>query len=92
MIIGSIFVIMALVFGSSAVAIMGLIPLSILGVMLAFTGIQLMLLAADVMDQKDLLVVFTIAGLAMVTDMAIAFMTGIILYYILKWWYMWQKK
>ncbi len=92
LIIGSIFIIMALIFGSSAVAILGLIPLSVLGVMLAFTGIQMMLLATDVMEQRDLLIVFTIAGLAMVTDMAIAFMTGIILYYILKWCYPWRKK
>lgn len=91
LIIGSIFVIMALIFGSSAVSILGIIPLSILGVMLAFTGIQMMLLAADIGEQKDLLVMFTIAGLAMVTDMAIAFMTGIILYFILKWWHSWQK-
>jgi len=86
LIIGSIFVTLALIFGSSAVSILGLIPLSILGVMLAFTGIQMMLLISDINEQKDLLIVLTIAGLAIVTDMAIAFMTGIILYYILKWW------
>lgn len=87
LIIGTIFVVLALLFGSSAVSILGLIPLSILGVMLAFAGLQMMLLASDVTNQKDLLVVFTIAGLAMVTDMAIAFIVGIVLYYILKWRY-----
>ena len=92
LIIGSVFIIMALIFGSSAVSILGLIPLSILGVMLAFTGIQMMLLVADIRERKDLLIVFVIAGLAMVTDMAIAFMMGIILYYILKWWFSWQKR
>lgn len=92
LIIGSIFIILALLFGSSAMSILGLIPLSVLGVMLAFTGLQMMLLASDVTDQKDLLVVFVIAGLAMVTDMAVAFMVGIVLYYILKWRYSWQKK
>ncbi|MFH1821335.1 MAG: putative sulfate/molybdate transporter [Methanobacteriota archaeon] len=92
LIIGSIFIIMALVFGSSAVSILGLIPLSILGVMLAFAGIQMMLLAADVKEQNDLLIVFIIVGLAVVIDMAIAFMIGLIAYYILKWWYSWRKK
>ncbi len=71
LIVGTIFVILALLFGSSAVSILSLIPLSIFGVMLAFTGLQMMLLTSDVKNQKDLLVVFTIAGLAMVTDMAI---------------------
>ncbi len=92
LIIGTIFVVLALLFGSSAVTLLGLIPLSIFGVMLAFTGLQMMLLASDVNDQKDLLIVFVIAGLAMVTDMAVAFMAGIVLYYILKWRYSWQKK
>jgi len=92
LIIGGIFIILALLLGSSAVSILALIPLSILGVMLAFTGIRMMLLAADIREQKDQLIMFTIVGLAMVTDMAIAFMTGIVLYYILKWWSLWQRK
>ncbi|MGQ9788654.1 MAG: putative sulfate/molybdate transporter [Candidatus Hadarchaeaceae archaeon] len=92
LVIGGIFLILSLIFGSSAVSILGLIPLSILGAMLAFIGIQMMLLAADMKEQKDLLIVFTMAGLAMVVDMTIAFMTGIILYYVLKSWYSWQKR
>ncbi len=90
-IIGAIFVVLALLFGTGSVAFLGLIPLAILGVMLAFTGLQMMLLASDAMDQRSLIVVFTIAGLAMVTDMAVAFIAGIVLYYLLKWRYHGEK-
>ncbi len=92
LIIGSIFVIIALIFGSGAASILSVIPLSILGVLLTFTGIQMMLLSSDLKEQKDFLVVFTIVGLALATDMAIAFITGIVLYYLLKWWSLWQRK
>ena len=92
LIIGGIFVAMALIFGSSAMSILGLIPLSILGVLLASSGIQMMLLANDVKKELDLLVVFTIVGLNVATDMTIAFITGIILYYVLRVWSSWSKK
>ena len=90
--IGGAFIAMALIFGSSAVSVLGLIPLSILGVLLVFTGIQMMILATDVRDQKDFVVVSTIIGLTMATNMTVAFMTGIVLYYLLKWWSPWPKK
>jgi SulP family sulfate permease len=92
LLIGGIFVAMALLFGSSAVAILGLIPLSILGVMLAFTGIQMMMLAFDIRNQRDFLVVSTIAGLSVAIDMTIAFVAGVVLYYLLKWCGPWLER
>ena len=90
--IGGIFIGMALMFGSSAVSILGLIPLSILGVLLVFTGIQMMMLAVDVKGQKDFLVVSTIVGLSLATNMTVAFMTGITLYYLMKRWSPWSRR
>lgn len=92
LIIGMIFVAIALIFGAGAASILGVIPLSILGVLLIFTGIQMMLLSADLREQRDFLVAFTIVGLALATGMAIAFITGIVFYYLLRWWSIWQRK
>jgi len=90
--IGGIFIAMALIFGSSAVSILGLIPLSILGVLLVFTGIQMVKLATDMRVKSDLIVVSTVVGLALVASMTIAFMIGIILYYLLKRWGLWLNR
>ncbi|MDI6884631.1 MAG: putative sulfate/molybdate transporter [Hadesarchaea archaeon] len=86
LIIGGIFITMALLFGAGAVSVFGLIPLSILGVLLIVTGLELIILAVDVKDKRDFLVVSVIAGLAVATNnMTAAALTGIVLYYILKW-------
>lgn len=91
LIIGGIFVALALIFGSSAVSVLGAIPLSILGVLLVITGIQLMMLAINVREQKDFLVVSVIVGLSVVVNMTVAFMAGIVLHYMLKWWSPWSS-
>lgn len=90
--IGGIFLAVALIFGSSAVSVLGLIPLSILGVLLVFTGVQMVKLAADVRVKRDFIVVSMIVGLALVASMTIAFIAGIILYYLLKRWNLWLSR
>jgi SulP family sulfate permease len=83
--IGGIFITLALLFGATAISLLGLIPLSILGVLLIFAGIQLMRMLADVKGKRDLFVVFVVVGLAPLTNMAVAFGVGIVLHYLLKW-------
>jgi len=90
--IGGIFIAAAILFGSSAVSVFGLIPLSILGVLLVATGVQLMILAVDIKKQKDFLVVSVIAGLAVAIDTTVAFVIGILLYYLLRWRGPWLRK
>jgi SulP family sulfate permease len=53
-IIGGIFVLLALVFGENIVAILKLLPFSLLGVLLVFAGLQLALMIQDLRDRKDL--------------------------------------
>jgi SulP family sulfate permease len=83
--IGGIFIVLALVFGSSAAAVLGLIPLSILGVLLLFTGSQMMGLVLD-LKRRDVPVALTIIGVALATNMTAGFIVGIILYYLLRGW------
>jgi SulP family sulfate permease len=85
LIIGGIFITLALLFGASAISILGLIPLSILGILLLFSGIQMIKRLGDVKGAGSFVVVSTVAGLSLFTNMTIAFVIGIALYYVLKW-------
>ena len=84
LIIGGIFVALALVFGENMVAILNLLPFSLLGVLLVFAGLQLALMIQDVEERKDLFVVLLMLGIALATNLAVAFIAGIIVAYALK--------
>lgn len=84
LIIGGIFVSLALIFGENMVAILNLLPFSLLGVLLVFAGLQLALMIQDVEDRKDLFVVLLMLGIALASNLAVAFIVGIIVAYALK--------
>ena len=84
LIIGGIFVSLAVVFGENMVAILNLLPFSLLGVLLVFAGLQLALMIQDVEDPKDLFVVLLMLGIALTSNLAVAFIVGIIVAYGLK--------
>ena len=84
LIIGGIFVSLAVVFGENMVAILNLLPFSLLGVLLVFAGLQLAIMIQDVEDRKDLFVVLLMLGIALATNLAVAFIVGIIVAYALK--------
>jgi SulP family sulfate permease len=84
LIIGGIFVSLAVVFGENMVAILNLLPFSLLGVLLVFAGLQLALMIQDVEERKDLFVVLLMLGIALATNLAVAFIAGIIVAYALK--------
>ena len=82
--IGAIFVVLALLFGEAIVPVLRLMPLAILGVLLTFAGIQLALMIQDLTDRKDFFVVLLMLGLTLVFNLAVAFLTGIVVAYVLK--------
>ncbi len=83
--IGAVFVTIALVFGKMAISLLGLIPNSILGVLLLFAGLELAILMRDVSEKKDLFVAFFIAGIALATtNMGIAFIAGMVVLYVIN--------
>ena len=84
LIIGGIFVSLALIFGENMVAILNLFPFSLLGVLLVFAGLQLALMIQDVEDRKDLFVVLLMLGIALASNLAVAFIAGITVAYALK--------
>lgn len=84
LIIGSIFVFLALSLGESMIAILKLLPISILGVLLVFAGLQLALMIQDMRDRSDLFITLFMLGLALVSNLAVAFISGILVAYLFK--------
>jgi SulP family sulfate permease len=82
--IGIIFLILAILFGKHALAIIYLIPMSVLGILLVFAGSQLCLMIKDIKDKTDLFVVIIMLGITLATNLAVAFVTGIITAYAFK--------
>lgn len=84
MIIGVIFVLLALFLGTGILAVIYLIPLAILGVLLLYAGSQLCMTMIDLMSREDLFVAMVMLGFTLATNLAIAFLVGIALAYALK--------
>jgi sulfate permease, SulP family len=84
MIIGGIFVFLALIVGHQVLSIIYLIPMSALGVLLIFAGSQLALTLLDIKTRKELFVPIIILGITLISNLAVGFATGIVLAYLLK--------
>lgn len=82
--IGVIFLALAILLGMNALSVLNLIPMSILGVLLLFAGSQLALTLIDVREKKDLFVVLVMLGLTLASNLAVGFLVGIAIAYALK--------
>jgi len=85
LIIGAIFLVLALFLGSHSLAVIYLLPMAALGVLLIFAGVQLTLTLLDMQTRKDLFVPILVLGITLATNLAAGFLTGIAVAYILKW-------
>jgi SulP family sulfate permease len=82
---GSFFIILALFLGPHALSVIYLIPMSALGVLLIFAGVQLTLTLQDMKTRKNLFVPILILGITLASNLAAGFLTGIAIAYLLKW-------
>jgi SulP family sulfate permease len=82
--IGAVFVLLAVLFGQSTLVILSLLPLSLLGVLLVFSGAQLALMISDLTERKDLFVALIMLGITLTVNLAVAFLCGIVIAYALK--------
>jgi SulP family sulfate permease len=84
--IGIIFLVIALLFGKIAISLLSSIPYAILGTLLLFAGLELSLLIRDVKEKKDLFIVLMVAGIGFATtNMGIAIIAGLIIAKIINW-------
>ncbi len=83
--IGGLFIVLALFLGNHTLSIFYLMPMSILGILLVFAGNQLAMTILDVKDKKDLFVTLIMPGITIASNLAVGFVVGIALAYALKW-------
>jgi len=84
-IIGTLFVVLAILFGNSIVQIFNLIPMSVLGVLLIFAGAQLTLAMMDLDQRKDFFIATLILGITLASNLAAGFISGMIVAHVLRW-------
>jgi SulP family sulfate permease len=82
--IGLIFVALAILLGVHALSVLYLLPMSILGVLLLFAGGELSLNVIDMKERKDLFVSLMILGITLASNLAAGFIVGIGLAYAFK--------
>jgi SulP family sulfate permease len=82
--IGAVFILLGLLLGFHALAVIYLLPMAILGVMLLFAGSQLALTVIDLNVRKDLFVALMILGITLASNLAVGFLIGTAMAYALK--------
>lgn len=84
LIIGGIFLALALFCGPHVLAFIHLLPLSILGVLLIFAGSQLALTILDMFARKDMFVVLLMLAITVTSNLAWGFGVGLIVAHIIQ--------
>jgi len=84
LIIGFVFIVLALFLGNHILSVFYLLPMSILGVLLLFAGSQLAMTIMDLKGRKDLFVALVILGITLASNLAAGFVAGIVIAYALK--------
>ncbi|MDK2955904.1 MAG: sulfate permease, SulP family [Desulfovibrionales bacterium] len=84
LIIGAVFVVLAVLLGPNVAAVARLIPMSVLGVLLFFGGAQLALAVQDMRERSDLFVCLTIVGVTLASNLALGYVLGAAAYYALR--------
>jgi SulP family sulfate permease len=82
--IGLLFVLLAILLGKHAISVVYLMPMAVLGVLLLFAGSQLALTIIDMKERKDLFIVLVMLGITLAANLAVGFLVGIAVAYALK--------
>jgi len=83
--IGLIFLVLALFLGKQVVELFYLLPMAILGVLLIFGGAQLALTIMDLTKRKDVFIALLIPAITLATNLAAGFLVGIVVAQLFKW-------
>ena len=85
LIIGALFLALAVLLGNSFLGVVNLLPMSVLGVLLVFAGAQLALTLGDMRTRKELFVPIIMVGITLASNLAAGFIAGIVLANLLNW-------
>ncbi len=78
-IIGTFFLLAALLFGNHAVELLKLLPFSVLGVLLFIAGAELMTMLRDLRTKEEFYVPMVMLGITLASNLGWAFIAGILL-------------
>jgi sulfate permease, SulP family len=81
---GALFVVLALCLGEHLMGVIYLLPMSALGILLVFAGVQLSLTLLDMTTRKEIFVPILILGITLASNLAAGFLIGIAAAYALK--------
>jgi SulP family sulfate permease len=84
LIVGTLFILLALFLGEHFMGIIYLIPMAALGVLLIFAGAQLSLTVLDMKTRKEMFIPVLIVGITLASNLAAGFLVGTALAYALK--------
>jgi SulP family sulfate permease len=84
LIIGAVFIVLALVLGEQLMGVVYLLPMAALGILLVFAGAQLSLTLLDMKTRKELFVAILVLGITLASNLAAGFLIGILVAYLLK--------
>ena len=82
--IGTIFIVLALFLGEHLMGIIYLLPMSALGILLIFAGAQLGLTILDMNTRKEIFIPILVVGITLASNLAAGFIVGIVVAYALK--------
>jgi SulP family sulfate permease len=83
--IGGAFLVVGLLVGDQATAVLTTLPFAVMGALLAFAGAQLALTLLDLDRREDLLVAIAVLGVTLATNLAVGFVVGLVLERIGRW-------
>jgi len=83
--IGFIFIVLAMLLGDNIVQALNLLPMSILGVLLIFAGSQLTLTIMDLSSRKEYYIATLILGITLASNLASGFIAGMLVGHLLRW-------
>ena len=84
LIIGAVFVVLALLLGEHLMGVIYLLPMCALGILLIFAGVQLSLTLLDMRTRKEMFVPILVLGITLASNLAAGFLIGIAVAYALK--------
>jgi SulP family sulfate permease len=84
LIVGGLFVALAVLLGPRIMEAIYLLPMAALGVLLVFAGGQLTLTLLDMKTRKDLFVPILVLGITLAANLAAGFLVGIAVAYALQ--------
>ncbi|MDH3346696.1 MAG: putative sulfate/molybdate transporter [Desulfobulbaceae bacterium] len=83
--IGGLFISLALLLGPEIIYLLNLLPMAVLGVLLVFAGLQLALTIMSLTERQEYFVAMLMLGITLAANLASAFVIGWLIAHLFRW-------